>query len=108
MTLDNPLPHVNSGVYVLLLEGSNFYVGMSRDIHQRLKGHSTAWTSKHEPLEIEEIFPAKKDLKQLEKEVTLMYMRDKGWENVRGYAWTEVDMSRPPKAIRNNITARLS
>lgn len=98
-------PHINSGVYVLRLEGGKFYVGESEDIYERVNNHSSAWTKEHRPIEIEEVFPAKEDLKQLEKEVTLMYMRRKGWRNVRGYAWTKRGMDRPPVPLRGKAVA---
>lgn len=103
MSLDQP--HVNSGVYVLRCEDGKFYVGKSRDIYQRLSSHNAAWTEEYHPVEVEEVFPAEVGLKELEREVTLMYMREHGWENVRGAGWTKVEMKRPPKALRQEAVA---
>lgn len=96
-------PHINSGVYVLRLEDGKFYVGASQDFHQRLNNHSSAWTEEFEPVEVVDVFPAKDDLHELEREVTLMVMEEHGWENVRGAGWTQVNMSNPPRALRENV-----
>lgn len=98
-------PHINSGVYVLRLENGKFYVGASEDIHRRLSNHSAAWTQEHQPIEVEDVFPAHTGLKDLEREVTLMYMREHGWENVRGAGWTRVNMSNPPRVLRSAVPA---
>lgn len=98
-------PHINSGVYVLRCEQGKYYVGKSRDIYQRLSSHDTAWTNEYHPIEIEDVFPAEVGLKELEREVTLMYMREHGWENVRGAGWTKTDMSRPPTPLREKPSA---
>jgi len=29
-------------------------------------------------------------------------MKKNGWENVRGYAWSQWNMKNPPKELRNN------
>ena len=35
------------------------------------------------------------------KEITLDYMKKYGWENVRGYAWSQWNMKNPPRELRN-------
>lgn len=105
MVLQTDYPHVDSGVYVLRLEGGKYYVGSSEDIHRRLSNHSSEWTKRYNPIEVVDTFPAYTGLKDLEREVTLMYMKEHGWENVRGAGWTKVDMKRPPKALRPRTSA---
>ena len=34
------------------------------------------------------------------KEVTLEFMRKYGWENVRGYAWSQWNMKNTPRELR--------
>jgi predicted GIY-YIG superfamily endonuclease len=98
-------PHINSGVYALRLEHGKFYVGASKDIDRRISNHKSEWTQIHKPKSLDNVFPAKHNLKDLEREVTLMYMREHGWEDVRGAGWTRVDMQNEPKPLREPITA---
>jgi hypothetical protein len=35
------------------------------------------------------------------KQITLLYMKKYGWQNVRGYAWSQRNMKTPPKELRN-------
>lgn len=35
-----------------------------------------------------------------EKQITLQYMRKYGWTNVRGYAWSQINLKNPPKDLR--------
>lgn len=93
-------PYIESGVYVLRLVAGKYYVGASENIQQRVEGHSSAWTRQYEPIEVDDVFPAKTDLHDLEREVTLMYMEEHGWQNVRGAGWTKVDMRNPPRELR--------
>lgn len=34
------------------------------------------------------------------KELTLDYMKKYGWENVKGYSWTQKNMRKPPRELR--------
>lgn len=95
-------PHIKSGVYVLQLEHGKFYVGASTDIHRRVDGHDTVWTEEHLPISVHDIFPAKQEIKKLEREVTLMYMDMYGWKNVRGAGWTQKNMKNEPKALKQS------
>ncbi len=90
-------------VYVLKLEGGNWYVGMTRkdDPHDRIKKHlngrGSEWTKIHEPLEVAEL---RTDVKpEKERTLTLKYMRIHGWQNVRGYAWSMVDLDSKPSCL---------
>lgn len=98
-------PHVASGVYALRLEEGKYYVGESSDIDNRIEDHASEWTMVYRPVSVDDVFPAKHGLKELEREVTLMYMQEHGWENVRGAGWTRVEMENPPKPLRDAAVA---
>lgn len=95
-------PHIESGVYVLRLEQGKFYVGASRNIQRRIENHNSVWTQKYKPESVDDVFPAKEQIKELEREVTLMYMKRYGWENVRGAGWTKTEMENKPKPLREH------
>jgi len=75
-------------VYVWELENNKYYVGYSENLTRRLDEHmseeGSTWTKKHKPLSIIEIVRGNKNI---EKQKTLQYMKEKGWENVRGAGW---------------------
>ena len=88
--------------YILKLENQKWYVGISQDPKTRIKKHfagkGSAWTRFHKPLEVMTL----KEIKEpsiWEKEKTLSMMRDKGWKNVRGYAWCQVNLKYPPNDL---------
>lgn len=88
-------------VYVLELEGGNFYVGYSGNLpnrlHQHFVGDGSLWTKKYKPLKVVEICLGNK---MVEREKTLQWMQDKGYEKVRGYAWCSVQLESPPKDLQ--------
>lgn len=101
--MKNPHPYIDSGVYALLLDGENYYVGASTDIHRRLDEHEynrTAWTDMHNVISVDDIFPARCQLKRLEREVTIAYMEKYGWKSVRGAGWTEAELESEPIPLR--------
>jgi predicted GIY-YIG superfamily endonuclease len=101
-SMQNPYSF-NSGVYALELEDGCYYVGYSEDLDARLQKHRncvTAWTKKHPPVAVDDVFPARFNIKQLEKEVTLQYMKEHGWKKVRGAAWTQVERDTKPVPLR--------
>lgn len=85
---------IESYIYVLLLEGDYYYVGMSTNIRLRLWEHfkmgkksGSAWTRKHKPLKVihlSKIVGNITRLKEIENEVTLRLAKLKGFEKVRG------------------------
>lgn len=85
--------------YVLELEDGKFYVGVSSNLNVRFgshwTGHGARWTRKHRPIGIHKVILGNK-----EKEVTLSMMKERGWENVRGYSWCQVDLKQPPICLR--------
>lgn len=91
-------------VYVLLLNNHKFYVGHTKDIVKRLNDHfsgnSSPWVKMNKPIiSIYEII--KNVTKNYEKNKTLELMKKFGWQNVRGYAWSQWNMKYPPKELNN-------
>ncbi len=85
-------------VYILKLEHGKWYVGRSINVERRvkeMKEEGNTWTQMHKILGVGEVIE-NGDLKQ----ITLDYMRKYGWENVRGYAWSQWNMKNPPKELR--------
>lgn len=88
-------------IYVWELEEGKYYIGWSENLSRRLKEHSTddgaRWTQKYKPKRIIEISLGNKTT---ENEKTLQYMEKYGWENVRGGSYCQVDMKKPPVALK--------
>lgn len=101
------------GVYVLECEDDCYYVGASMKLQKRLSDHFSlnggGWTEKHPPLDIiqtEVIEPTESDewnqLERRENELTLQYMREYGWESVRGGQWYEPELEQPPLPLQKH------
>lgn len=92
------------GVYALRLSGDRYYVGSSTDMTQRIPNHSSSWTETYPIQAIDDLWPfpdaSESELHEWEREVTLRYMEEKGWERVRGAAWCQRDLERPPIVLR--------
>lgn len=90
-------------VYILRLEGENYYVGATGDLDHRLEKHisgqGAAWTRRHPPIELTASSEAVTHWQQLEREVTLQMMDRYGWSNVRGGPWTKRELDSPPTAL---------
>jgi hypothetical protein len=87
-------------IYILKLEHDKYYVGGTDNLKKRLnrlrRGGGSPWTQMHKMIDVENVIEGG-DLKT----ITLDYMRKYGWENVRGYAWSQWNMKNPPKILRN-------
>lgn len=87
-------------VYVLELESDKYYVGtsasLSNRLHQHFVGEGAIWTRKYRPIKIVQI---QLGGKEVEKAVTLAFMKDKSYENVRGSHWCHLRMDNPPKEV---------
>ena len=87
-------------VYVLELEGGNYYVGTSgtlpNRLHQHFVGDGSLWTKAHKPIKVVEICLGDK---AIEKEKTLEWMKLKGFEKVRGWCWCSLKLDNPPKDL---------
>jgi len=98
-------------IYVLKLEFDKFYVGQSINFENRLKAHikgklSSEWTKKHKPIEeveiIETNFTNISDAMFLENSITLKYMKEFGWKNVRGGDFTTLNEDKLRFLLCNN------
>lgn len=94
----NEIKNNKLGVYVLFLEGDNYYVGFSSNVYERIGyhflGQGTAWTKLHHPLKVLEFIPNGDTV--FEENKTLEMMCKYGYEHVRGGPWCEVDLKDPP------------
>jgi len=83
-----------NNVYVLQLSDGKFYVGRTADsesrIRQHFSGYGSAWTRLHPPLEVLEVHSNVPIAE--ENEITKRYMQQHGWQNVRGGAYSQVDL----------------
>lgn len=88
----------STAVFIARLEHGKWYVGKSSNVNTRvsnLKKGGNKWTQMNKIIALEEV-RENADL----KEVTLELMRKYGWENVRGYAWSQWNMKNPPRELR--------
>ncbi len=80
-------------VYVLELEDSCYYIGITMDFNRRMSEHfgddGSKWTKLHKPRKIAEVqFPA---TRADEDTMTKKYMELYGKEKVRGGSWCRVE-----------------
>ena len=78
---------IHSLVYVLELEGSNWYVGKTHHLNVRLAQHwsgdGAKWTRLYKPVRLVRV-----SMTETEQEVTNEYIGLYGKDNVRGGNWT--------------------
>jgi predicted GIY-YIG superfamily endonuclease len=88
-------------VYVWELEGGKYYVGWTENLSRRLDEHmneeGSIWTKKYRPISVVEIVRGDK---QVEKMKTLQYMKEKGFENVRGSIWCLINYKIVPMEVQ--------
>lgn len=86
-----------TNIYVLELEGENYYVGKTHNINKRYQQHldgtwGSAWTKLHKPIRIietlENVIPLMEDT------ITKKYMADYGVTKVRGAEYVTVTLSK--------------
>lgn len=91
-------------VYVWELEEGKYYVGWSENLSRRLDEHiseeGAVWTKKYSPISIVEIVRGDK---QTEKMKTLQYMKEKGFENVRGAGWCQLEYKMIPPEVQKYL-----
>ena len=89
-----------SFVYSLELEGSNFYVGSTRDLSTRVAQHflgrGALWTRQHRPIEILQVVEGGR---AMEDAVTIAMMVRHGWRTVRGGSWCCLELKGMPDPI---------
>ena len=86
---------MTTNIYVLCLQGGNYYVGKSDNVmaryEQHVKGYGSAWTRKHKPLwlekTIENVSPFQED------SITKELMSKHGIDKVRGGSYCEIELS---------------
>ena len=86
-------------VYVLKLEEGKFYVGKSKDVHERLRAHRKgaqewAWTAKYKPVPGDDaiLYRGVVQHNTHEDAVTKEMMSKYGIENVRGGTYSQVKL----------------
>lgn len=93
-------------LYVLELTNGKFYVGKTCDVKARYQSHvsgmGSSWTTKHKPLRLIESRPLKDE--HDENNVTKMYMKKHGIDNVRGGSYCQVTL---PYALKHSLQIEL-
>jgi len=83
-------------IYILKLEQNKYYIGKTNNPQFRLENHcngnGSAWTQKYKPLKVIKIIPNCNDYD--EDKFTRQYMDKYGTANVRGGAFTKVNLDK--------------
>jgi predicted GIY-YIG superfamily endonuclease len=78
-------------LYVLELEGGNYYIGITHHLNVRLAQHyagtGAKWTKLFKPLKLVEVVMDAS--RTMEDEITKKYMLLYGHDKVRGGSWTK-------------------
>lgn len=81
-------------IYILKLREGKYYVGKSDNVDKRfeqhLEGEGSAWTKKYSPIKIEKTFPKSSPFD--EDRYVKEYMATYGVDNVRGGAYTQINL----------------
>jgi hypothetical protein len=87
-------------IYVLQLQQGKYYVGKTSNPAYRLECHAqgegSEWTRLYKPVKLVELIPDCDDYD--EDKYTIMYMDQHGIENVRGGAYSSVQLDKDTKA----------
>ncbi|MYM58512.1 GIY-YIG nuclease family protein [Vibrio sp. OCN044] len=94
-------------IYVLQLETGKYYVGQSKNARSRIDehflGNGSIWTQNYRPIRvIKEIELETHNWRvalEAEKQLTLNLMKIFGWQNVRGAAWTKLELQAIPREL---------
>lgn len=98
-------------IYVLELKNGNYYIGQSvKDAKKRIKKHfkgkGSAWTKKHHPEAIKEIIDIGEltytQAEEIESQYVVKYMKNYGWEKVRGGFFTYSDNEKHLSTLRSH------
>jgi len=85
---------MSTNIYILSLQGGNYYVGKSANVYSRyqehLDGNGCAWTKKFKPVSLvktlENVSPFEED------KITKEYMAKYGIDKVRGGSYVQIDL----------------
>ena len=85
-------------IYVLLLEEDKYYIGITLNLNQRIAQHFSSegsiWTKKYKPIKIIEVIYNNID-ELTENQITIKYMLNYGWANVRGGSYCKEKLTKP-------------
>ena len=88
--------------YTLQLENLKYYIGKTWNLNLRFaqhqQGEGARWTRLHKPICIMEVWEG-----DVERELTLKYMREFGWQNVRGGPWCKINLNKPSVLFYDTI-----
>ena len=92
---------MTTNVYALKLSNGKYYIGKSDDVKQRIQSHfsgsGSAWTREHKPFRVMEI---RENVSRFEEDkMTKEYMEKYGIDNVRGGAYTQVDLPEDSREV---------
>ena len=89
---------------------ATWYIGVSYALNNRIAQHASgrgsAWTRIHPVVRIAEVRMSA--TLQLERDVTLQYMRRYGWQNVRGGPYSSPNLPRAPKALASSKVRKIT
>jgi predicted GIY-YIG superfamily endonuclease len=92
-----------TNIYVLRLEGGNYYVGKTDNIYKRygehFNGAGSAWTRKHAPISLVKTVESASPFD--EDKITKEYMAKYGVDKVRGGSYVSVQLSEVQKQSIN-------
>ncbi len=85
---------MSTNIYILKLQGGKYYAGKTDNVLRRqqehIKGTASAWTKKYKLISIEKIIPNASPFD--EDKYTKEYMSTYGIDNVRGGAYTQIEL----------------
>ena len=89
----------STNIYILKLQSGKYYVGKTTDLERRkqehINGTASAWTKKYKPVSVEKIIPNASAFD--EDKWTKIYMEKHGVENVRGAAYSQMELDETQK-----------
>jgi len=93
---------MTTNVYALKLSNGKYYIGRSDNVEQRIQSHFSgtgcAWTREHKPFRVAEV---RKNVSRFEEDkMTKEYMEKYGIDNVRGGAYTQIEL---PEETRESL-----
>jgi len=93
-------------IYVLKLEQGKYYIGKTNNPQFRLENHcngnGSAWTQKYKPLKVIKLIPDCSDYD--EDKYTRQYMDKYGIANVRGGAFTKVNLDKSTTDVLQHMS----